>query len=596
MIRTMIRLFAFAVATTLVATAGFSEVLPGDQSRWSLDFRARMEQSSASPIELHLVGEWTATVVAVRVGEYDEQLQLEHLQFTGDAVKSASPSLLAEMQGRLSRPFWATHRRDGGLVEMHFLRDQSPSNRNLLQMIATELQLVRPDFGRNSWTAQERDGAGEYSALYVMPQSDRILKRKLKYMYTDGVAGSHSSAMDVAIDQSEVTFSLTSDGQVNQVDGVNRVRMSFSSNQSEKLSAATEFHLSNFRSAHAPDLIGSLQAEQADVVDSPVVTQRTDTDSARTEADERLLKGYSTDAILTAAFAKNSDAAPMDRLTALFRQRPEAASAAVNMLKKEGSQRSVINALGAASSPFAVAALNALAHDTATAETLRLDAILAFVQMQHPSAEAMRAPGNLLSDANPKIRSAARMMSGALSHAGRAEHPTEATSIDDSLVALYRSAHETHERIEFLGALGNSAGPSIIPVLEEALHDPAAAIRGAAARGLRLAPGTDVDRMLAAVITSDPDASVRADAVFATRFRHPLPASLADALLQSASTDAATYVRSDSIAVLGQNPTASPRVTETIERIAKRDTDASIRRQAQQMLGRLSAIASNHSE
>jgi HEAT repeat protein len=266
------------------------------------------------------------------------------------------------------------------------------------------------------------------------------------------------------------------------------------------------------------------------------------------------------------------------------------------MLKKEGSQRSVINALGAASSPSAVAALNALAHYTAATETLRLDAILAFVQMQHPSAEAMRAPGNLLNDANPKIRSAARMMSGALSHAGRAEHPREAASIDDSLVALYRNAHETHERIEFLGALGNSAGPSIIPVLEEALHDPATAIRGAAARGLRLAPGSDIDRMLAAVITSDPDASVRADAVFATRFRHPLPASLADTLLQSASTDAARYVRSDSIAVLGQNPTASPRVTETLERIAKRDADAGIRRQAQQMLERLSAIASNHSE
>ncbi|MGA2535443.1 MAG: HEAT repeat domain-containing protein [Terracidiphilus sp.] len=605
MIRTMIRLFAFAVATTLVTTAGFSEVLPGDQSHWSLDFRARIEQSSASPIELHLVGEWTATVVAVRAGEYDEQLQLEHLQFTGDAVKNAPASSLAEMQGRLSRPFWATHRRDGGLVEMHFLRDQSPSNRNLLQMIATELQLVRPDSARNSWTAQERDGAGEYSALYVMPQSDHILKRKLKYMYTDGVAGTHSSAMDVAIDQSEVTFSLTSNGQVKQVDGVNRVRMSFSSNQSEKLSAATEFHLSNLRSAHAPDLIGSLQAEQANVVDSPVVTQRTDTDIARNEADERLLKGDSTEAILTAAFARNSDAAPIDpirpmdpidRLTALFRQRPEAASAAVAMLKKEGSQRSVINALGASSSTSAVAALSALAHDTAATESLRVDAILAFVQMQHPSAEAMRAPGNLLNDANPKIRSAARMMSGALSHAGRAEHPTEAASIDDSLVALYRSAHETHERIEFISALGNSAGPSIIPVLEEALHDSAAPIRGAAARGLRLAAGSDIDRALAAVITSDPDGSVRADAIFATRFRHPLPASLADALLESASTDAATYVRSDSIAVLGQNPTASPRVTETLERIAKQDADASIRRQAQQTLEHLSAIASNHHE
>jgi len=598
MMRTIVHSLAVAVATILVAgaTAADSQALSGDQSRWSLDFHARMEQSSAPPIELHVVGDWTATVVAVRAGEYDEQLQLEHLQFTGDAVENASATLLAEMQSRLSRPFWATCRRDGGLVETHFFRDQSPSDRNLLQMIATELQLVRPDFGRNSWTAQERDGTGEYSALYVMPQSDRILKRKLKYMYTDGIAGTHSSAMGVAIDQSEITFSLTSDGQVKQVDGVNRVHMSFSSNQSEKLSAATEFHLSNLRSAHAADLIGSLRAKHAKVVDSPVVTQRTDTASGRTEADERLLRGYSTEAILTAAFTKNGNAVPVDRLTALFRERPEATSAAVDMLRAEGPQRSVTNALGAASSPTAVFALSALAHDAAATEILRLDAILAFIQMQHPSPDAMCTPGTLLNDANPKIRSAARMISGALSHAGRAEYPREAASIDDSLVALYRSAQETHERIEFLGALGNSAGPSTIPVLEEALHDPATAIRGAAARGLRLASGSDIDRMLAGVITSDPDASVRADAVFATRFRQPLPSSLADALLQSAGTDEAKYVRSDSIAVLGQNPTASPHITETLERIAKRDADAGIRRQAQQMLESLSATASTHSE
>jgi hypothetical protein len=498
-----------------------------------------MEQTSAPSIEVHLMGDWTTTVVAVRASEYDEQMQIENLQFAGDAVKNASASSLAELRARLSRPFWATHRDDGGLVEMHFYRDQNASDRNLLQLIATELQLVQPESKRNSWTAEERDGAGEYSALYVMPQPDRILKRKLKYVYTDGAAGAQANGMRVDVDQSDITFSLTPGGQVKEVDGANRVRMSFSGDQTEKLAAATEFHLNNLRSGHAPEFVGSLEGAHGNLVDSPVVTQRRDPASARKEADERLLQGYTTEAILTAAFAKDDNVASMDRLTALFRQRPRAASTAVAMLKEEGPKRSVTNALGAAGSPSAVAALNALAHDPAAAETLRLDAILAFVQIQHPSAEAMRAPGNLLNDANPKIRSAARMMSGALSHTGRVEHPREAASIDDSLVVLYRSAHETHERIEFLGALGNSAGPSIIPVLEKALHDPATAIRGAAARGLRLAPGSEIDRMLAAVITSDPDASVRADAVFATRFRHPLPASLADALLQSASTDAA---------------------------------------------------------
>ena len=92
------------------------------------------------------------------------------------------------------------------------------------------------------------------------------------------------------------------------------------------------------------------------------------------------------------------------------------------------------------------------------------------------------------------------------------------------------------KRSELLGALGNSAGPSTLPIIEEALHDSTPAIRAAAARALRLIPGSEVDHLLAAVITSDPDGAVRADAIFATRFRHPLSAPLADALMQVAST------------------------------------------------------------
>jgi len=398
------------------------------------------------------------------------------------------------------------------------------------------------------------------------------------------------------VDQSDVTISLAASGQVAEADGFNLVRMSFSTNQSEKMAAAAEFHLSNLRSAHAPDLIGSLESAHANVVDSPVVTQRTDTASARAEADERLLNGYTTEAILTAAFAKDGDTAPKDRYTALFRQRPEAASAAVAMLMKDGPKRSVTDALGAAGSPSPVETLDGLAHETAALETLRADAILAFVQMQHPSAEAMRAPGDLLNDTNPILRSAARMISGALSRAGRAEHPREAAAIDDSLIALYRSAHDLRERVELLGALGNSAGSSAVPVVEEALHDSIASVRAAAARALRLAQGSEIDRILATVTASDPAGPVRSDAIFAIRFRHSLSSSLADSLLQAASTDEARYVRSDAIAVLGQNPTASPRIPEILERIAKQDADAGIRRQARETLEGMSSRASTHPE
>jgi HEAT repeat protein len=235
-----------------------------------------------------------------------------------------------------------------------------------------------------------------------------------------------------------------------------------------------------------------------------------------------------------------------------------------------------------------------MAHNPALSEMQRVDAIVAFVQMQHPTDKAMRVPVDLMNDPNATIRSAARLMSGALSRAGRAENAAEADEIDATLVDLFRNASNSSEKAELLGALGNSAGPSVVPVIQEALHDSTAAIRSAAARGLRLAPGPDVDRILATAITSDPDSAVRADATFATRFRHPISASLAGALLSAASTDHARFVRSDAIAAVRENPNASPEILQTLKQIAENDPDAGVRRQAVDALESISATASAH--
>jgi HEAT repeat protein len=602
--RTLFRSFVLAVATTLVAAAAATATIaqpiqPGDQSRWSLDFLARMEQSPAHPIEIHMTGTWTTTISAVRESEYDAQLQVADLQFAGDAVKGAPPASLATMQGRLSRPFWATYRSDGGLVSMHFYRDMTPSDRNLLQMIATELQLVRPTDAPGSepktWTAQERDGAGEYSALYVSPQPDRILKRKLKYLYKDGVAGAPANALRISIEASDIAFTIAPDSRVEAIDGKDGVRMSLSSDKSGQLEAVTEFHASHLQTRLAPELIGSLKRALPEVVDSSIVTQRPDASTAHAEADERLLEGYTTEAVLDAAFAKDpSIAASPDRLTALFRRRPEAAGKAAQLLIKNGPRKSLTNALGAAGSPSSVAALSGLAHNTSLDQDLRVDAILAFVQMQHPTAAAMHVPVDLVTDSNPAIQSAARLICGALAHAGRPNFPSEADANDAVLLALYRDANDTGKRVELLSALGNSAGQAAIQTIEESLTDSSVLVRAAAARALRLAPGPDIDRILAGIIVKDSDPAVRADAIFATRFRRPLSKELADALEQAASTEQVTYVRSDALAVLSQNLNASPQISEILAKIARSDADAGIRQQATKALAALSNTASPH--
>ena len=589
-LRPMVIAAAFAVAITSSANAFAMPAQAGDQSRWSLSFGVSLEQHSTRSVEIHLTGNLTSTVSEVRPGEYDAQLQLSDVSFTGDGVRDASPASLMDLRSRLTRPFWVTCRADGGLLAIHFFSDLSPVDQNLLQMIATEIQLVRPTDMRTSWTAQERDGAGEYMAMYVQSEPGRITKRKMKYTYVNGVSGAPADIVRIAIDQSDTSITLDSSGRVATLDGTNRVHMEFSKDPAGQLASRSEIHLSNLRFNHAPQLIGSLARAHSSLISSPITTHHLDPALLQAEADERLIHGASTESILQGAYSKDSsDGDVADRLAALFRRRPDASSDAAAILYKNGPQRRITNALGAVASLNTVTALAMISRNAKASESLRVDALIAFAQMQHPSAEAMRIPSDLLQDSNPAIRSAALMMCGALARAGRTVHPGEASALDAALISLYRDAHDPSEVRQMLGALGNSAGPTVVPVIEEALGDSRATIRAAAIRALRLAAGPHVDEVLANAMVSDPEPHVRSDAIFTVQFRHPLSTILADALLQAATSDKADYVRSSAVSAIRQNPAASPRIAETLAQIADNDSNSGIRRQATNALASIQA-------
>lgn len=584
---------ALATAAVALAATTPSAINLGDQARWSLDLRVRLEQTSAPSVEVRVTGEWISTVVALRPGEYETQLQIADVRFTDEEKKNASAASLEELRVRLSRPFWATYRADGGLQAIHFYRDVSPSDCNLLQMVATELQLVQPNSESAWWTAQERDGAGEYLAVYVKLQPDRILKRKLKYLYVDGTTGVAANNVRLVIDESRITFSMAPNGAIEAADGTSRMRIEVAAVKADQLATVTEIHLGNRRAVQAPELIGSLARALPNVIRSAIVTHRPDPAEVQAQADDRLLEGHTTELLLREAFAKQpADKDLSARLEALFRRRPEAASAAVALLAKDGAQKRITDALAEAGSPAALAALATIARNSLLDESLRVDAIVAFVQVQHPSLEAMHVPAGLMGDSNAAVQSAARLMSGTMARVGRAEYPADADAIDASLIALYRGAQGNGEKVDVLRALGNSAGPSVVPIVVEALRDSHALIRAAAARGLRLAPGSEIDRLLANVMTSDEDPAVRADAIFATHFRRPLPAALVDAVLHDATADSVDYVRSKAVAVLRQNPEASPDIPGTLARIADRDANPGIRRQASEALAAIHQTAS----
>ena len=568
-----------SIAGPRIARAADEDRVAGEQRRWTLQFRTRLEHPGEQrPIEISLSGEWVSTVSAVRPGEYDVALEFAGARLKGEGIPNNSSQAIEQVERRLARTFWATYRDDGALLAVYFFKDVDPSDRNLLQMIATEVQLVQPGRSDMVWTVLERDGAGSYLAVYNRDGFQAVIKRKLKYLVADGEAGVPAGGLQVNLDQSELRFTLDPDGGIAALDAKNSARIGIPLSDQAPLVAITETHLANLRRSLAPKLIGSLARAGSDVVNSPIVTHRSDPEKLLAQHDSHLLEGRSTKSLLDAAMAKKAeDPWLAERLAALFRRRPEATPAAVALLRQSGSYPRITTALATAASPAALEALGSLARQSSVPIAVRVDTVTALGRLHHPSSAVMRIVAALLANEDAELRSAAQLTSGALARAGRSEHLAEADAIDSALIARYRAARELREICDYLAALGNSVGPSVLPVIEEALRDSRVSVRVAAARSLRLAEPPAIDNLLCATMATDLDSQVRSAAIFAASFRRPTVA-LSETLQRAARADLSDSVRASAVSLLRQHPQDFPGTLETLAWVAEHDPKPSVRR------------------
>lgn len=581
------------IGLAATACSGTVSPAPGDQRSWALEFGMRLEQPDGkTPAEVRLSGELIMTISASRPAEYDASVEIAGARIRGAAGTSVPQEAAGELERRIGRRFWGTWRSDGTLLAVHFYKDVSPADRNLLQTILTEAQFVRPPSAEPVWTVLERDGAGAYLAIYQQAAPATVIKRRLKYVETTGVAGAPSGALQIAVDRSELRFTFDARGQIASLDGSDRAKIVMPVESAGSLTASMEIHLSALHTGRADNLIGSLAAAQPDVENLPVVTHRTDPEVARRQRDEQLIAGRSTESLLSAAFTAASDNQLPDRLAALFRRRPEAASDALAMLQSRGPLTRLTDALGRSSAPAAVKTLGVLARDESRPVRLRVDALIGLAMGEHASLEAMKLAAGLLDDTDRSVAAAACMVAGALARSGRTEHPRDADALDHDMIERYRAAADDDRKLAvLLAGLGNSASPAAAAVIEPAAHDPRPVVRGAAVRALRLVQGNEIDGLLSEAIGGDSDASVRAGALLAAGFHHHSAPALNTAVIEAARTDSADFVRSAAVTLLARAEYSSPHTSETLAWIAANDASPRIRRQAREALaGREAAV------
>jgi HEAT repeat protein len=560
--------------------------VPGQQVSWDLAFDVELSQpSQASPIRTSVSGTWVMVVSAARAGECDVRCELRNPKVSGGGVAGVSTEESEALGGRLSRPFWVTYRDDGAALTVHFHKEVDPSALNLLQMIVTEMQLVRPARSQPHWTTVERDGAGSYVAAYqnLSPDSmsGAVVKTKLKYLESSGVTGSSGSVnVPVSIVKSERRFDLGAGGIITSLTGAEHLRIAIPLGKSDgALEVRTNVRFFSVRTESVPDLVNSLDRVRATIQSGPILTHQSDPAEAQVRADRRLLDGYTTDALLeTGGQGTAGTTATLDRLPALFRQRPESVARATAMVREGHNAGRIVHALGTAGTQAAQEALTRISHDTSLPVRVRVESLAALLQLRHPSAAAMRAPRDLIDDVNPAIRNVAALSLGGLARAGRETERDEALATDRLLANHYSKASDAQERMDILSAIGNSAGASLLPTIESALRE-SPLVRAAAARALRLFPASDSDFLLVDVMAKDPDPSVRSAAIFAAKFR-PLTEAVLTALIKSAKHDPVDRVRADAVTLLGQRERESPRIPEALAQVAASEPKASIRKLA----------------
>ena len=89
---------------------------------------------------------------------------------------------------------------------------------------------------------------------------------------------------------------------------------------------------------------------------------------------------------------------------------------------------------------------------------------------------------------------------------------------------------------------------------------------------------------MAAAISGDEDAQVRAAAIFALGYRSLAP--FIDVLIQAMKADSADYVRNAAMALVGAHRDASPKIDEALLFVAEHDPKPALRRVARDIAAR----------
>ena len=245
--------------------------------------------------------------------------------------------------------------------------------------------------------------------------------------------------------------------------------------------------------------------------------------------------------------------------------------------------RGLLDALAAAGTGEAQAALVALMNDAKLGLPLQRAAASSLMRTEHATADSVTAFESHVG-ANDPLHVFALYGLGTISRRLRAAgEGARADTIVQKLVTDLSEVSTPADQVNVLRAIANSGGVIAFDAVRPLLDAKPVNVRVAAVDALRLMQRPEVDGIIAKSL-SQPEAAVQDAALDAVSVRTPTPA-LVGALQQAASSAAKPGLRLKAVRIMVQWLPQRPELRASLERLASSDELEQIRKTAQTALG-----------
>jgi len=556
--------------------------------------------SGQSPFDLELTTGLELVPLREASGRTELAMTLVGPRLTvgGRAVPDADPMVAA-----LARPLVFTLE-SGKIVDQRLPPGLPAPVVGIHRTFAAAFQLSTPDDKqKDGWTAREYDATGGYDAAYAWGAELGVVARR-KVQYAEVLVAGNADAQTRARVAAQIT---ASSGEVRVKD---RALASINSADTvasqvllkTPLSVETKLAIDLKEIAGPrPDAPGR-DALLAATVALPV-TQAYGSGASNGMFDKARLDGRTFEQ-LTAALeteardqAAASSAGEPARREAQLRERVGTFGAMVSLLRaqpdaidkavaktRSGSTAAhgLMDALAAAGSDEAQAALVALVVDGKRDDGARIAAADSLIRVQRPTKKVIDTLEALLTD--PLLREHAVFGLGTASRRLREAGDTERSrAISERLVTMLRAAQKPQDQIRCLRGIANSAYAGALEAVRPLLASPDTSVRVASIEATRLMNDPAVDAFIAAPMAKDSEARVRRAAVDVAS-RRPASPALEGALTTVALSDADVANRQHAVELLGRWLVQNGKLRAVLEKVATNDARPEIREAAKSAL------------